>query len=261
LSAISSTVSLANSTSKELVLDGGLMTGNQKKVINATNLALASQCVGFLAQLVPAMCRKFCMHYNVAHHLVMLTEDEQRRMTVPCMCLLEDATSALEDLLVQTVMELNEHRMEVFIKLGDILVSRFDFHIKAWIDEATTSAMDGIVKDFSAMYKVLLKSLQTDNLKRVFARALSESAAHFSERINGVQLKGAERSEFACRARIDLLYLFQNLIGGDSMGGIKPALVSMIAEMLETVQLRLPLVDKSSAAEEAVVKLQAALLN
>lgn len=261
LEGIATLVRQCNGTSKELVLEGGL-TVNQKKVINATNLALVSQLVGFLAQLVAAICRKFCLHYNVANEL--LVDFESRNPSGDTLLLLQDPSRVLQDLLVNVTMELNEHRMEVFVKLGDILVSRFDFHINAnWVENLSGggSPMDGIVKDFTAMYKVLLKSLQTDNLKRVFSRAFSESSIHFSDQLNQrcKILSGAAKSEFACAIRTDLLYLFQNLLVNDAMSGVRPALAAMISEMLETVEKKLPLLDKSIPAEEAVVKLKSLL--
>ena len=260
LGRIAAIVRVCNSTSKELVLEGG-MTVTEKKIINATNLALVSQLVGFLAQLVAACCRKLCVRYHITHHLVHQEEGEEEGGEI----LLEDASEVLEDCLVNLVMELNEHKMEVFVKLADILVSRFDFHLNsAWnMDGTTAASMDGIVKDFTAMYKVLLKSLQTDNLKRVFSRAFSESASRFAflvdQQNEALKEAPANRSEFACKLRTDLLYLFQNLLVNEALGGVKSALCGMVADMLQTVEEKFPLIDKSSSAEEAVVKLKSLL--
>lgn len=261
LSRAAAVVRTTDQTTRELVLEGQ-MTAHHKKVINATNLALSSQLSGMLAQLVPLLVKRFCHHYSIDHALVQSTGTESDGGEGEV--LVEDATAVLNDLLVQVVLELNEHRMDVFIKLGDILISRFDHHVKLAVAIGQTPqaspALEGVAKDFSQMYKVLLKSLQTDNLKRVFSRAFSESGDHFDSKLaditNSPSTPLPVKSELACRLRTELLFMYQTLLAGESMTGVKQALDGLVGSMLATIESRLPLVDKSSAAEAAVVKLK-----
>ena len=265
LTRLVAVVRLVNTSSRDLVLEGK-MSVTLKKAINATNLALASQLIGMLGQLVGIIGRKFCTHYGIENELVSLSDtasgdDSSSSHDV----LVEDPSAVLNELLLQTVMELNEHKMDIFIKLGDILIARFDYHLKVWFALASTdgtaaSPMDGIVKDFGQMYKVLLKSLQSDNLKRVFSRAFSESASHFSDKLRELKASPSTPTkvlaEFACKFRIDLLFLYQNLQVGEAMAGVKSALNNMVADMLDETEAQLPLVDKSLTAEAAVEKLR-----
>ena len=261
LSRISSIVRTINGTCRELVLEGQ-MTVKQKKVINATNLALASQLAGMLAQLVALVAKKFCTHFRIENALVPLEREEH--LTEGAV-LAEDPSAALNELLVQAVMELNDHRMDVYMKLADILISRFDHHLKIWFavgapNNNSNAPLEGIVKDFTQMYKVLLKSLQAENLKRVFSRAFSESSSRFADKVQEIgsspSVSPAVLSELACKVRIDLLFLYQNLLVGESMGGVKGSLNEMVSEMLTETEKLLPLMDKSSSAEAAVLKLR-----
>ena len=255
LKKMASIVRTVNAACRELVLEGQ-MTVKQKKVINATNLALASQLTGMLAQLVFVMARKFCSHYRIENSLVNIDSsasesDADRRVLV------DDPSAGLNELLVQAVMELNDHRMDILMKLADILISRFDHHLKQWLVPGGTQApIDGVVKDFTQMYKVLIKSLQPENLKRVFSRAFSESSTRYTEKLRELVANVPPNSELACKARIDLLYMYQNMLVGEAMIGVKSALNDTIAEMLISTDTILPLLDKSVTAEAAVMKLR-----
>lgn len=265
LSRISAVVRAANTSTRELVLEGK-MSAKHKKAINATNLALSSQFAGMLAQLIPVMGKRFCDYYRVENGLV-AGIDESPTSQEPELgaVLIDDPSAALNELLMQVVMELNDHRMDVFIKLGDILIGRFDFHMKYWFaiapqGSSEASPMEGVVKDFTQMYKVLLKSLQTDHLKRIFSRALSESAQHYSDKVE--EIAGSSTippkvlSEFACKFRIDILFLYQNLLAGDSMAGVRASVNSMVQEMVGVTEERLPFVDRSITAEQAFDKVK-----
>ena len=263
LTRLTSIFRLINKHVREQVLDGK-MAGKSKKAINATNLSLASQVVGMLAQLAALVGKLFSRHFNVLDTGLLVFEPSEP----PHDILLDDPRPAITDLVQQLVMELNEHRMEIFFKLSDILISRFDFHLKRWVaiepaPPADGTPMEGIVKDFSQMYKVLIKSLQTDNLKRVFARAFNESCHKFREKVGELTSSATTPpkllAEYACRFRIDLLFLYQNMLVGETMGGLKSSLSSMVEEILEVIEAKLPLIDKSLAAESAVEKLKTLL--
>lgn len=265
LSRLSAVVRAANTCTRELVLEGK-MSAKHKKAINATNLALSCQLAGMLAQLIAVMGKRFCEHYRVENGLVAgIDETPTSEQPELGAVLTDDPSAALNELLMQVVMELNDHRMDVFIKLGDILIGRFDFHMKYWFAIAPQGAseaspMEGVVKDFTQMYKVLLKSLQTDHLKRIFSRALSESAQHYSDRVE--EIAGSSTippkilSEFACKFRIDILFLYQNLLAGDSMAGVRASVNSMVQEMVGVTEERLPLIDRSVTAEQAFDKVK-----
>ena len=114
------------------------------------------------------------------------------------------------------------------------------------------------MKDFTQMYKVLIKSLQPENLKRVFSRAFSESSNRFAEKLRELVSSTVpiSMSELACKVRIDLLFIYQNMIVGESMIGVKGVLNDTIEEMLSHTEKILPLVDKSVTAEASVQKLR-----
>jgi hypothetical protein len=266
LSRLSMLVRGMNSTSRELVLEGQ-MTVKKQKVINATNLALASQLAGMLGQLVALIAKKFCMHYRIDHPLVPLDGSEETVVDEVPGVLMDDVSGALNDLVVQTVMELNDHRRDIHMKLADILISRFEYHLKVWFAVGAPSAgqtpLEGMVKDFTQMYKVLLKSLQVENLKRVFARAFSESGLRFNEKVKELghspSASPSMLSELACKVRLDLLFLYQNMLVGESMGGVKSSLNDMVTEMITDTEKYLPLLDRSEPAEAALMKLRSLL--
>jgi len=240
---ISSLIRLINGICKEQVLDGQ-MSVQTKKAINATNLALSAQLMALLGQFVYLIGKRFCEYYSVDSDLIVLSPRgsnqaiESPRLSLRGV-LLDDPTSALSDLLQQVVLELNDHKMEIIFKLSDILISRWDYHLKRWIvsDPAaaaggSSAVLDGVIKDYVQMYKVLLKSIQTDSLKRVFSRAFSESTNKFNDRLAEVIASGPTAGFLAPQLRGDLLYLYQNMLVGDSLLGVRGQFNTMMTNPL-----------------------------
>ena len=264
---ISTLIRMINNTCKEQVLDGQMSTWT-KKAINATNLALSAQLMSLLAQLVYLIGKRFCEYYSVDSDLIVLSprgqQIESPRLSIRGV-LLEDPTSALSDLLQQVVLELNDHKMEIIFKLSDILISRWDYHLKKWVSvEAapggSSAVIDGVIKDYVQMYKVLLKSIQTDSLKRVFSRAFSESAKKFTQRVEEIIASGPTAGNLAPQLRIDLLYLYQNMMVGDSLVGVRGQFNNMMTNLIDTVEKKLPL-SSSATSNAALAKLKSLMDN
>ena len=209
-----------NQQIRESVLEGK-MGVTFKKPINATNLALASQVLGLAAQVALLVAKKVSERFAIDTGLVVLDEAPVSRHAVN----LPVVEEYVSELAQGVVMDLNDHRMEIFFKLSDILISRFEYHLAKWCTCSDNSPLEGIVKDFSQMYKVLLKSLQTDNLKRVFARAFNESTHRFRTKVDG--------SQRALPA--DLLFLYQAFLAAEAMSGLHSSLASMTEDMLDIV--------------------------
>ena len=108
------------------------------------------------------------------------------------------------------------------------------------------------------MYKVLLKSIQTDSLKRVFSRAFSESGKKFAERIDEMIKSGPTAGFLAPQLRGDLLYLYQNMLVGESLLGVRGQFNSMMANLISTVETKLPL-SSSASSNAALEKLKSLL--
>ena len=266
MSKIAALIRLVNQISKEQVLDGQ-MSVQTKKAINATNLALSAQLMSLLAQLVYLIGKRFCDHYSVDSDLIVLSPrankvESPRGRGI----LLEDPSSTLSDFLQQVVLELNDHKMEIIFKLSDILISRWDYHLKKWVvssdvaNVSTNVTIDGIIKDYVQMYKVLLRSLQTDSLKRVFSRAFSESAKKFCDRIDEILATGPVAGILAPQLRNDLLYLYQNMMVGDSLVGVRGQFNSMMLGLIDTVEKKLPL-STTSTSNAAMIKLKSRMQN
>lgn len=261
---ISTLIRLINNSCKEQVLDGQMSVWT-KKAINATNLALSAQLMSLLAQLVYLIGKRFCEYYSVDSDLIVLSPRgnsqliESPRLSLRGV-LLEDPTSALSDLLQQVVLELNDHKMEIIFKLSDILISRWEYHLKKWLSIDTvqggsSAVIDGVIKDYVQMYKVLLKSIQVDSLKRVFSRAFSESAKKFAQRVDEIIASGPTAGSLAPQLRIDLLYLYQNMMVGDSLAGVRSQFNNLMLNLIDTVETKLPL-SASASSNAALAKLK-----
>ena len=237
LVAISEYIRHTNTQIKNLVLDGKMCV-TTKKPVNATNLALASQTIGILAQISMLVGKLFAQEYNLDVEGLLLLDPRKSPTGGYSPPPVENARPAVQDLVHQVVLELNEHRMEIFFKLSDILIGRFEFHLGKWIVPAPgPSPTEGIEKDFSQMYKVLVKSLQSDNLKRVFARAFNECAHRFRERLG----------EQCHNIRPELLTLYKQLV--ESISTLKSSINAMIEDMLDTFEAKYPLLNDPSAIQ------------
>lgn len=172
-----------NQQTLQLILKGG--RGQKYKVkITAANLALCSQTCGLMAKVLPKL---------QANLLDILQGGSGSA-----------AGSALLADLSKIASEYDEHRNALFGKLSDLLRERFEVHAKSWMHTAHPevpadysigggeggvsiiphSALDGLVKDFSQMYKVLFKNLTGDSVKKIFAKAFTDIGAKFEQRLS-----------------------------------------------------------------------------
>ncbi|CAK0880651.1 unnamed protein product [Prorocentrum cordatum] len=160
---------LFNQMTFEAVLKGRAVTRQTLRKITASNIALCSQCCGLVAQVLPGL----------QAHLLAVTEKSQGGT-------LRHAVALLVGDLTKVATEYTDHRTALFAKLGDLLRERYEVHSKKWFaaphPEATAEdekdafglkpheALEGLVKDITSMYRVLLKNLTADTVRKIFTK-------------------------------------------------------------------------------------------
>jgi hypothetical protein len=264
-----------NQKTQRLVLRGEAVQKQNLKRITASNLALCSQSCGLLATILPKM---------QAHLLEIFQEQggqSSGKSQIGLPVLLSD--------LSKIAGEYDDHRNLLFGKLSDLLSERFEFHAKKcptpWLSSphqeigpevlswasgrAAASgaealhqheALEGLVKDITSMYKVLLRNLTGESVKKIFAKAFSEIAQKFEQRLtqdagNGMSAPSPPYLEQAgCtlgdRLTMDLAYLQEQL---SKLSGIATPLQHLLCDLVHHLRTKL-------GAEEPLKKLHPTVL-
>jgi len=250
---------LFNQQAQKLVLGGQAVQRHQLKKITAANLALCSQCCGLVARILPKL------HTNL---LGILQRDRSGGAVVAAPA--QTIGAALLGDLLTIAAEYEEHRTALFGKLSDLLRERYDFHARKWlstvhpsvqadallwiegdgvhggfpqeIDLSPHDSLDGLVKDITSMYRILLKSLAGDSVKRIFAKAFTEIAVTFEQRL-GQELSAPSPPyedkvgrSLGDRLAMDLAFLQEQL---KSLGGIATPLQHLLTELVHHLQAKL----------------------
>jgi len=266
-----------NQKTQMLVLKGQAVQKQNLKRITASNLALCSQCCGLVAMILPKL---------QANLLDILQEQGSHGTGAPA----HQIGAALAGDLSKIAGEFDEHRNLLFGKLSDLLSDRFEFHAKkcptpwlssphqeisanavAWGDGGAGAepnislhqheALEGLVKDITSMYKVLLKNLTGDSVKKIFAKAFTEIAQKFEQRLGQDGGSGMAatsppyQEQVGCslgdRLAMDLAYLQEQL---SKLSGIATPLSHLLYDLVRHLKTKLPAEDPLKRLHPSVLE-------
>lgn len=257
---------LFNGRTHQLMLGGQAVQKQTLKKITASNLALCSQTCGLVAQILPILQQR----------LQTLFPTDQSGASPSSSSVSTAARSAVSLLvgdLSKTATEFTDHRTALFGKLSDLLTERYQFHAKRWLgtphhevkegsdavlwkedttgaDAAAVSAalnpheaLDGFVKDITNMYRVLLKNLTGDSVRRIFAKAFEEIAVKFDQRLcQEISAPGPPYEDklgrtLGDRMALDIAFLQEQL---EKLSGISTPLQRLLVDLVSHMRTRLP---------------------
>jgi len=235
----------------------------EKKKITAANLALCSQCCDFIAQLLPPL---------QAHLRTRLGRE---------------STAVLLSELTKIAAAYASHQAELYEKLSTLLVDRYEFHAKKWFSEAhhevendadaslwaedpATRAQDlsglnphkalgDFATDIKNMLRALLRTLASDSVRRIFAKAFESVAAKFGERM-GQEIPAPsppyeERlgRTLGDRLALDIAFL-QESVDRQSNSCITTPLQRLLADLVCHLRVRAPADDPLRAVHPAAIE-------
>ncbi|KAI8379270.1 Vps54-like protein-domain-containing protein [Radiomyces spectabilis] len=165
---------LFNSRVCQVILGAGAMRSAGLKNISAKHLALASQSIGIMIQLVPSL--KECVRRHMpVKHAVLLSEFDR------------------------IVNDYRDHQGEIHAKLVAIMNERFTVHIKAmqsikWDEDNSTgknanSYMETLVKETMTLHKVLSKYLPVQDLQSVMSRVFDSFTTQLVQEIEKLSIR------------------------------------------------------------------------
>jgi len=263
---------LFNQKTHSLVLGGQAVQKQVLKKITASNLALCSQCCGLMAQVLPAV---------QANLLAILEQQHARATSAAPSAPSRQVVAALAEELTKIAAEFSEHRGALFSKLSDLLRERYEHHAKKWlssvhpevkgdafgsegeevkaqaIDLTPHEALDGLVKDITSMYRVLLKNLTGDSVRRIFAKAFEDISVRFEQRL-GQELSAPtppyeERvgRSLGDRLAMDIAFLQEQL---EKLSGISTPLQRLLFDLLHHLQTKLPADEPTKALHPSALE-------
>merc|ERR1711972_1270040 len=116
---------------------------------------------------------------------------------------------------------------------------------------------EGLVKDITSMYRVLLKNLNADTVRKIFANAFTEMALKFEQRL-GQEFSTPtppyeERTGRSLGDRIawDIAFLQEQL---DKLSGISTPLRSLLSDLIRHLQGHMPAGDPLKALHPAALE-------
>ena len=188
---------------RDLILQGRAATLGGRQSVTATNLALAAQTCGIFAALLPLLANNFMKisAENFSFYAQLAGTSE--------------TANALEDLKFSLAQEFADHREDLFTKLSDILVERFEVQSVQWFTEEKQESALKLAKDFSAMYRVLLKALAPADSKKIFSRAFNSVSERFAGKLKEISmsLNPGKQRDLSNRLHADFLFFFEALTG------------------------------------------------
>ncbi|CAE7242555.1 VPS54 [Symbiodinium natans] len=244
---------LFNQRAQRLVLNGQAVQHKVLPKITAANLALCSQSCGVVAQLLPLLQARL-------NEISRGTHDKARGAMV----------AALLSDLSKIASEFSEHRTALFGKLSDLLKNAYEKHAKQWLgaphgqqgdgslwkgDDAVVKlqrsesslreheALEGLVKDITAMYRVLLRNLNYDSVRKIFARAFEDMASLFLQRLEqeiaapSPPYSDGVGCSLGDRLLLDFAYLNTEL---EKLTGITTPLERLVCDLIQHLLTKLP---------------------
>jgi len=234
----------------ELILQGAAVkTKKTITKITATILALCSQCCGLIVHILPALQTWLSKEFDSTRAS---KASGSAIPPVPVVAALNELGSVTTDF--------NDLKQSLFQKLSDILCSAYESHSRKWlgsphhevpsgaappqapdgvlnvVDLHPHEALQGLVKDFSSMNRVLLKALAVENVRKIFAKAFSDIAVKFEKQLEGKMeapsppYEGRMGRSSGDRMAMDLAFLFEQL---GQLTGIELASQHLIADMMQ----------------------------
>ncbi|CAJ1345586.1 unnamed protein product [Effrenium voratum] len=104
-------------------------------------------------------------------------------------------------------------------------------------------SLEGLVKDITAMYRVLLRNLNYDSVRKIFARAFEEIASSFQQRLEqDISAPSPPYSDslgrsLGDRLLLDFAYLYREL---EKLTGITTPLQRLLCDLVQHLQTKLP---------------------
>lgn len=245
---------LFNQKTYEFVLRAGAVQKGTLKRITAANLALSSQCCGLVAQVLPSLQANLLNILDV--------QGAASGAGVGVSNAARQAVAAMVGDLTKVATEYNDHRDKLYKRLSDLLKERYEVHAKKWLGSVHTDpisgefgaagveiqlnqhvALEDLVRDIQNMYRVLLKSLTGENVKKIFDQAFKEMAVKFEQRLQqelpapSPPYEDMVGSSLGDRLALDVAYLQEQLM---KLSGIATPLRSFLADLLKHLQVCLP---------------------
>merc|ERR1712032_1509068 len=224
------------------------------------HLALCCQCCGFLEAFIPGMQDALLRSFR----------DEVGGVAV------EEAAMEPISELSKAITEVANHRNEICEKLSSLLRERYDIAARSWlgsphgearctldswgssVDLYPHPAMEGLIKDIAAMCSVLSKSLPTDSMQRVFARAFTDIATSFGQKFGGGSFPvpsfpyaGAPTQSLGDRLAMDVAFLGEQL---ERFPSVALPSQRLVADFIHHLQTRLPADDSLRRLHPATVE-------
>lgn len=280
---------LFNGKTHQLVLSGQAVQKQTLKKITASNLALCSQCCGLVAQILPNLQS----HLHSTFSSEPGTPAAASAGSAASAAARSAAVLLVGD-LAKIATEYTDHRTALFGKLSDLLQDRYQFHAKKWLftphheiragsdsalwgeaapgadadgaeqtpGGAGTSlnpheALDGFVKDITNMYRVLLKNLTGDSVRKIFAKAFEEIAAKFEQRLSQELVAPSPPygdqvgRSLGDRLALDVAFLREQL---EKLSGISTPLQRLLVDLVCHLRARLPADDPLKALHPAALE-------
>jgi len=252
-----------NKQSQRLVLGGQAVHSQVLKKINAMHIALCCQCCSFVEALLPGL-----------QELLQPIFQEHGP---------EPSPSGLLGELARIGVEYAEHRLALLDKLSDILRERYEVHAKKWLatphpdpradnwnevgdgsqgvpwnlDLNPHTAMEGLTKDFTAMYNVLSKNLSGEYVQKIYIKAFMEVAVKFEHRVmSGVPAPSPPYEDVVGRTLGDRLALDAAFIQDqlEKLTGIALPLRRLLCEFVHHLRTKLPVEDLLRRLNPSVIE-------
>jgi len=273
-----------NTETKSLVLGGEAVRRQTVKTIMAANLALCSQTCGLVAQVLPKL--------QITLITMLQGSASGQGSQVSGGGAMSRAVTALAQDLTGVAGEYADHRGALLGKLSDLLRDRYEQTAKNWlrlphpevkvdlgswfagggssasngdananvaddVDLCPHEALDGLVKGVTAMYKVLLKNLNGESVRRIFAKAFEEIAMKFEQRLQQELAAPSPPYEdrvgrsLGDRLVMDVAYLRDQL---GKLSGITAPLQRLLQDLVHHLRVRLPTDDPLKAMHPVVLE-------
>lgn len=245
---------LFNQKAHNLVLNGQAVQHKVLPNIKAANLAMSSQCCGLMAQVLPLLQTR------------LNTAGESPHVQNALAAAKGALVAALLSDLSKIASEFAEHRTALFGKLSDLLRVHYEKHSQRWLkvphsegpdiwkgdamaalrSESSLGeheSLEGLVKDITAMYRVLLRHLNYDSVRKIFARAFEEIASSFQQRLEqDIPAPSPPYSDslgrsLGDRLLLDFAFLYREL---EKLTGITTPLQRLLCDLVQHLQTKLP---------------------
>ncbi|KAF8891227.1 Vps54-like protein-domain-containing protein [Infundibulicybe gibba] len=200
-----------NSRTCQVVLGAGALKSAGLKNITARHLALASQSLSIMFELIPYVRETFRRHLSPKQAVMLVEFDKLKR-------------------------DYQEHQNEIHSKLIVIMGDRLNAHIKTLqgVDwnvpkpgGGVNNYMEILVKETVTLHKVLSRYLSTPVLEYVMTQVFAAINHRLSEEYGKIELPHQEAKN---RLLADAKYLHQNLAALKNVGTPSGMLETVIAE-------------------------------